>query len=43
MNTAYSWGVGINSLDHEIYLVFPLNYTSIKVKTEKQKIMQPTA
>ncbi len=40
MNTAYYWVVGINSLGREIYLVFPPNYTSIKVETEKQKIMQ---
>ena len=40
MNTAYYWVVGISSFGREIYLVSPPNYTSIKVETEKQKIMQ---
>jgi hypothetical protein len=40
INNAYYWVVGISSFGREIYLVSPPNYTSIKVETEKQKIMQ---
>lgn len=38
-NTAFFWVVGVNTLGREIYLVFPPNYSSVKVEQEKQKIM----
>ena len=39
MNTSYYWIVGVNSLGREIYLIFPPNYSNVKVEQEKTKIM----
>ena len=39
MNTSFYWVVGINSLGREIYLIFPANYSNVKVEQEKTKIM----
>ena len=39
MNNSYYWLVGINSMGREVYLVFPPNYTSSKVESEKKKIL----
>ncbi len=40
MNNSYYWVVGISSLGREIYLIFPPNYSSLKVEQEKKKIVQ---
>jgi hypothetical protein len=39
-NTAYYWVTGVNCLGREIYLVFPPNYSSVKVEQEKNKILK---
>lgn len=39
MNNSYYWLVGINSMGREIYLIFPPNYNSTKVESEKKKIL----
>jgi hypothetical protein len=40
MNTAFFWVTGVNTLGREIYLIFPPNYTSVRVEQEKQKILK---
>lgn len=40
MNTAFYWVTGVNTLGREIYLVFPPNYSSVKVEQEKNKILK---
>lgn len=39
MNNSFYWVVGLSSLGREIYLIFPPNYTSVKVDVEKKKIL----
>lgn len=40
MNTAFYWVTGVNTLGREIYLVFPPNYSSVRVEQEKNKILK---
>lgn len=40
MNTAFYWVTGVNTMGREIYLVFPPNYSSVKVEQEKNKLLK---
>lgn len=40
MNNSFYWVVGIQSLGREIYLIFPPNFSALKVEQEKKKIVQ---